>query len=209
MPSSIPEGQYRPCINQARPLSAPAPQHREATTRARCHYRRTPEMTRAGARRLLLSRPRTRPSLAHVSRCGAFIGVRSHYRRARSVTPSRYRRVSPLSAHMRDTQATNGSSQSNNAAIPGLCVTTQATIGVRSLSAHVSNDAEPYSARQASIGTRIRQREPPLACVSNTARPLSARTANIVTRDPQSKAAVGTPTHYRPPRYGTRATIAP
>ena len=61
------------------------------------------------------------------------IGVRSHYRRARSVTPSLYRRVSPLSAHMRDTQATNGSSESNNAAVPGLCVTTQATIGVRSL----------------------------------------------------------------------------
>ena len=85
------------------------------------------------ARRLSLSRPTTRPSLAPGSRCRALIGVRNYYRRARSVTLSRYRRVSPLSAHMRDTQATNGSSESNNAAVPGLCVTTQATIGVRSL----------------------------------------------------------------------------
>ena len=45
-----------------------------------------------------------------------------------------------------------------------LCVTTRRHYRhARPLSAHVSNDAEPLSARRAIIGARARQREPPLA----------------------------------------------
>ena len=199
MPSSISEGQYRLCINQARPLSAPAPQRREATTRTRCHYRRAPGMTHAGARRLLLSRPRTRPSLAHVSRCGAFIGVRSHHRRARGVTPSPYRRVPPLSAHMRDNTSHYRpiSIEQRSYSWPTRHNASHYR-RAKPLSAHVSNDAEPLSARQAIIGTRARQREPPVAYAPNTAKPLSARAVRIGAHDPPSDAIIATSSHYRP-----------
>ena len=49
----------------------------------------------------------------------------------------------------------------------------------------MSYDAEPLSARQAIIGTRARQREPPLSDAPNTAKPLSARAVRIGAHDPE------------------------
>ena len=54
------------------------------------------------------------------------------------------------------------------------------------LSAHVSYDPEPLSARQAIIGARARQREPLLAYAPNTTKPLSAHTVRIGARDPRA-----------------------
>ena len=62
----------------------------------------------------------------------------------------------------------------------GLRVTTRSHFRrARPLSAHVSYDVEPLSARQAIIGTRARQREPPPVSAQTTAKPLSACAVRI------------------------------
>ena len=112
-----------------KPLSAPAPQRREAMTGARRHPRRAWKTTRSEVATILRltertrlrrrrngpkrSRPRDpRPDgprvptgpegLAYVSRCEAIIGMRSHYRHKSYMTPSPHQRVKPSPAHVRD-----------------------------------------------------------------------------------------------------------
>ena len=89
--------------------------------------------------------------IAYASQRGAVIGKRSHYRHTCHMTPSHYRRVKPLSAHVRDNASPH-------------CRTPHTLRShyrhAQSVSALATHRARPLSARPAIIGPRDAQREP-------------------------------------------------
>ena len=165
-------------LSARKPLSAPVPQRREAMTGARRHSRHTWKTTCSGGhddspvgrqtspiqtpKRPESVRPRgprkngprapTGPAgLAYASRRGAIIGMRSHYRRTRYMTPSPHRRVKPLSAHVRDYTSPHWRTPQ---ILRGHCRHAQF------MSELATHRAMPSLARQAIIGSRDTIRAP-------------------------------------------------